>query len=222
MNRAAIKNAAVIGNPGCYVTAATLALMPALKAELLFPDPIIVDAGSGITGAGRSEKMAYNFCEAGEAASAYGVGAHRHQPEIERNLSIAAGKKTGVVFTPHLLPMSRGIIATCYATFDGEAPALPRDAAGRMAFVRKRYEAAYRDEPFVRLLPPGVMPTTRTVRLSNYCDIQVFVVHGGAMLEVVSVLDNMVKGAAGQAVQNMNLLCAFSETAGLDAVPAAF
>ena len=196
--------------------------MPALQKGLLVTDPIIVDAESGITGAGRSEKMAYNFCEAGEAVSAYGVGGHRHQPEIQRNLSIAAGKKAGVVFTPHLLPMSRGIISTAYAAFDAAAPGLPLDAPGRLEHVRRIYGEAYRDEPFVRLLPPGKMPTTRNVRLSNYCDVQVFVVHGGAMLEVISVLDNMVKGAAGQAVENMNLICGFDETAGIDAVPAAF
>jgi N-acetyl-gamma-glutamyl-phosphate reductase len=118
--------------------------------------------------------------------------------------------------------MSRGIISTAYATFDTKAAGLPADAAGRLEYVRRIYSETYRAEPFVRLLPPGKMPTTRNVRLSNYCDVQVFVVHGGTMLEVISVLDNMVKGAAGQAVENMNLLCGFDETAGIDAVPAAF
>jgi N-acetyl-gamma-glutamyl-phosphate reductase len=215
MYRPQLTGASLVGNPGCYVTAATLALLPALTAGIIETDAIIVDAGSGITGAGRSESLTYNFCEAGEAASVYGVGTHRHLPEMERNCSVAAGRPVRMVFTPHLLPMSRGIIATCYA------PLTPTHAT-TLESLRTLYADHYAAEPFVRLLPSGVAPSTRIVRLSNYCDLQVYLVQGGNMLQVVSVLDNMVKGAAGQAVQNMNLLCGFEETAGLDAVPAAF
>lgn len=213
MNREKIRQARVIGNPGCYVTAATLALLPALAKGLVKTELVIVDAKSGITGAGRNPTATNHFCESGESFAPYNVGKHRHQPEIARNMSKAAGKDVNVVFTPHLLPMSRGIIATVYAPL---AAPMTADEAHAL------YAEYYRDEPFVRVLPPGSTATTRNVRLSNYCDISVHVVNGGSMLEMVASLDNMVKGAAGQAVQNMNLMCGFAETAGIDAPPAAF
>lgn len=217
MYRERIREARIVGNPGCYVTSATLGLLPALKKGLVSTDTIIVDSKSGVTGAGRNPSMTNQFCECGESAMAYGVGAHRHQPEIRRNCTIAAGKDCGIVFTPHLLPMSRGIISTIYAP-------LAQEFSGRISAdeVRAVYRDFYKDEPFVRVLDGGKNPTTRTVRGSNYCDVQVYVVDGGRMLQVISVLDNMVKGASGQAVQNMNLLCGFAETAGLDMIPAAF
>jgi N-acetyl-gamma-glutamyl-phosphate reductase len=218
LNRVKIKRAGIIGNPGCYVTAATLSLLPALKAGLIKTDAIIVDAKTGVTGAGRNASLAYNICECGESVSPYGVGAHRHQPEIVRNCSIAAGKNVGIIFTPHLLPMSRGIISTAYAPF-ADPGMQPEE---RLANVRSVYEDFYRDEPFVRVLPVGRNPTTKNVRNSNYCDIQVYAVHDGGYLEAISALDNMVKGAAGQAVQNMNLMCGFPESAGIDMIPAAF
>jgi N-acetyl-gamma-glutamyl-phosphate reductase len=219
--REKIKAARIIGNPGCYVTSATLALLPALKCGLVKTDTIIVDSKSGVTGAGRNNAMTYNFCECGESVSAYSVGTHRHQPEIKRNCDIASGKDCGIVFTPHLLPISRGIITDVYAPLS-DAFAAQYGEPERPAEVRRVYADFYRTEPFVRLLPEGRLPATRNVRYSNYCDMQVFVVHGGKMLQVVSVLDNMVKGAAGQAVQNMNLLAGFAETAGLEAIPPAF
>ncbi len=213
MNRQKIAAASVIGNPGCYVTAATLALMPALEAGLISADMLVVDAKSGITGTGRNPTATNNFSESGESFMPYGVGKHRHQPEIARNLGKAAGKEVNVVFTPHLLPMSRGIIATCYARL--EKPLTAEEVHGL-------YEKRYGGEPFVRVLPLGTVATTKNVRGSNFCDISVHVVSGGTVLEIVSALDNMVKGAAGQAVQNMNIMFSAEETAGIDLIPAAF
>lgn len=213
MNRQKIAAASVIGNPGCYVTAATLALMPALEAGLISADMLVVDAKSGITGTGRNPTATNNFSESGESFMPYGVGKHRHQPEIARNLGKAAGKDVNVVFTPHLLPMSRGIIATCYARL--EKPLTAEEVHGL-------YEKRYGGEPFVRVLPLGTVATTKNVRGSNFCDISVHVVSGGTVLEIVSALDNMVKGAAGQAVQNMNIMFSAEETAGIDLIPAAF
>lgn len=213
LNRERIKKARVIGNPGCYVTAATLALLPALARGLVKTDCVIVDAKSGISGTGRTATEKNHFCESGECFAPYGVGNHRHQPEIARNMGAAAGKPVNVVFTPHLLPMSRGIIATAYAQLER-----PMGAEE----IRSIYAAHYANEPFVRVLPLGETATTKNVRLSNFCDVSVHVVNGGTLLETVSALDNMVKGAAGQAVENMNLLFGFDETAGIDAIPAAF
>ena len=217
LHRERIRGARIVGNPGCYVTSATLALLPALKKGLVDTGTIIVDSKSGVTGAGRNPSMTNQFCECGESAMAYGVGGHRHQPEIRRNCSVAAGKDCGIVFTPHLLPMSRGIISTVYAR-------LAPECAGGMtaAEVHGLYREFYGSEPFVRVLDSGKNPTTRNVRHSNYCDVQVYVVDGGRMLQIVSALDNMVKGASGQAVQNMNLLFGLDETAGIDLIPAAF
>lgn len=228
MNREQIKKASIIGNPGCYVTSATLGLLPMLKKGLVNTDCIIVDSKSGVTGSGRNPSMANQFCECGESFSAYKIGAHRHQSEIERNMTTLAGKKTNVIFTPHLLPQNRGILSTIYAPLTEEAASSLKakaqsDFEGDMASaIRAIYKEAYKDEPFVRVLPAGVAPTTRTIRYSNYCDLQVYVVNGGKMLEVVSVLDNMVKGASGQAVQNMNLMFGFEETCAIDFIPPAF
>ncbi len=225
MNRAEIRRSRVIGNPGCYVTSATLALLPALKADMLETDTIIVDSASGVSGAGRKTTETNTFCTCGESFSAYGVGAHRHQPEIARNCSIAAGKNVGIVFTPHLIPQSRGIVTTVYAPLSAAgARRIAESAHGTdaAAAVRELYTDFYKDEPFVRVLPAGMSPASRNVRFSNYCDMQVYVVHDGRMLEIVSTLDNMIKGAAGQAVQNMNIMFGCVETAGIDFVPPAF
>ena len=227
MNRESIRSARIIGNPGCYVTSVTLGLLPALKNSLVDVNTIIADSKSGVTGAGRNPSMTNQFCECGESFSAYKVGNHRHQSEIERNLSILAGTKANVIFTPHLIPQNRGILSTIYAP-------LTQSAAGTIAVeaekrgctpdevVRDIYRKTYENEPFVRVLDAGVNATTRVVRYSNFCDIQVYVVNGGKMLEVVSCLDNMIKGAAGQAVQNMNLMYGFGETEAIDFVPPAF
>lgn len=223
MNREKIKTAHIIGNPGCYVTSATLALLPALKNGLIEKDPIIVDSKSGVTGAGRNPTMTNQFCECGEAMSAYGVGSHRHQPEIQRNCQEICGERCGVIFTPHLVPMSRGIISTIYVPLTEKGRNLATGTAIPLTdVIRELYKDFYKDEPFVRVLEAGKNPTTKNVRYSNYCDMQVYVVHDGKMLQIVSVLDNMIKGASGQAVQNMNLMYGFKETTGIDMIPAAF
>jgi N-acetyl-gamma-glutamyl-phosphate reductase len=227
MNREQIRGARVIGNPGCYVTSATLALLPALKEGLVRTDCIIVDSKSGVTGSGRNPSMSNQFCECGESFSAYKVGCHRHQSEIARNCSLIAGTDVNIVFTPHLIPQNRGILSTIYAPLTEAGAARVASLAAEhggdaAAAVRALYEKAYAAEPFVRVLPAGVNPTTRTVRYTNFCDLQVFVVDGGKMLQLVSCLDNMVKGASGQAVQNMNLMYGFDERTALDFVPPAF
>lgn len=227
MNREDIKKARVIGNPGCYVTSATLALLPALKSGIIDTTTVIVDSKSGVTGAGRNPTETNSFCECGESMSAYKVGGHRHQPEISRNCSIAANKEVGIVFTPHLIPMSRGIVSTTYAPLTSaavESIAQQAKVAGISLsdVVRNMYKDFYSKEPFVRVLPSGVNAQSKNVRFTNFCDMQVFVVNNGKMLEIVSTLDNMIKGASGQAVQNMNLMYGFKETAGIDFVPAAF
>lgn len=226
MNREKIKKANVIGNPGCYVTSATLGMVPAVKNGLVdLKTPVIVDAKSGVTGAGRNPTMTNQFCECGESFSPYKVGAHRHQPEIAKNLKVAAdGKDVNVIFTPHLLPMNRGIISTIYAQLSEEGKKLVKGLSmeDASAKIREVYKEAYKNEPFVRVLDKGMNPTTRVVRYSNFCDVQVYVVNGGETLEVVSALDNTVKGAAGQATQNMNLMFGFDETEGIDWVPPAF
>lgn len=214
-----IAKASVIGNPGCYVTSATLALMPALKNGLVNTDCIIVDSKSGVTGSGRNPSMSNQFCECGESFSAYKIGAHRHQSEIVRNCSLIAKKDVNIVFTPHLIPQNRGILSTIYAPLSDEGVKL---AASGVSSIRAIYEDAYKAEPFVRVLPEGKNPTTRVVRYSNYCDLQLYVVNGGKMLEIVSCLDNMIKGASGQAVQNMNIMYGFEETSAIDFIPPAF
>ncbi len=213
MNRDRIKAGRVIGNPGCYVTAATLALLPALAHSLVKTDLIIVDAKSGISGAGRNPSATNHYCESGESFMPYNVGKHRHQPEIARNMTKAAGKPVRVLFTPHLVPMSRGIIATVYA---------PLEKRSSIEELHALWVSHYKNEPFVRVLPVGETATTRNVRGSNWCDISLHVVNGGETLVAVGAIDNMLKGAAGQAVQNMNLICGFDETAGIDLIPAAF
>ena len=214
MNREAIKTARVVGNPGCYVTAATLALLPALKAGLVdSAGAIIVDGKSGVSGAGRNPTATSHFCECGESVSAYSVGKHRHQSEIQRNCSILAGETVNVIFTAHLVPQSRGVFDTVYAPL--KTPTTTEE-------VRTLYEKTYEGEPFVRVLPEGVAANTKNVRYSNFCDVQVYVVNGGATLEVTSCLDNMIKGAAGQAVENMNLMAGFDESESLTFIPPAF
>jgi N-acetyl-gamma-glutamyl-phosphate reductase len=229
----------IIGNPGCYPTGASLGAFPALApgagGSAAPGGTIIVDAASGVTGGGREPSRAFHFPECSDAMAPYKVGAHRHIPEISRNLAIMAALANKpappLVFTPHLAPMNRGILSTIYIPLDpswqassgGGAPRPPSDAiAAKTAELRALYEDFYRGEPFVRVLPAGVFAATNRVRQSNFCDISVHIDQGGTTLIVISAIDNMVKGAAGQAVQNMNILMDFDETAGLDAVPALF
>ncbi len=209
--REKIKGSRLIANPGCYPTSAALALYPALKAGLIESENIIIDAKSGVTGAGRTMTQNTHFPECNEAFSAYKAGRHRHRPEIEQTLSRFAGKPVEITFTPHLLPVNRGILSTIYCTFH-EDPAI----------LRRCYEEVYEGEPFVTVLRDGEYADIRNVKLSNSCHISLHFDRERTRLVLCSAIDNMVKGAAGQAVQNMNLICGFEETAGLPAIAPAF
>ena len=204
--RDAVAGARLVAVPGCYPTTALLPLVPLVEAGLIEADGIIVDSKSGVSGAGRGAKETSLFAEVGEGIHAYGVAGHRHAPEIEQGLSRAAGRPVSITFTPHLVPMNRGILSTIYV-------GLRRAAAGDL---RAALAERYWGEPFVRVVPEGVAPATRHVRGSNHCLIGVFAdrIQGRAI--VLSVIDNLVKGAAGQAVQNMNLVCGFDETTALE------
>jgi N-acetyl-gamma-glutamyl-phosphate reductase len=203
--RERIKKARLIGNPGCYTTCSILAVHPLLKTGLVEPSGVIIDAKSGVTGAGRSEKLANSFCEVDESLKAYGVATHRHTSEIEQELSLAAGAEVIVSFTPHLLPIKRGILSTIYLT--PKAGVTEADIAAAYAM--------YNDEPFVQVTG-GALPEIKHVAGSNNCAIGFMLDKRANRLIVVSCLDNLIKGAAGQAVQNMNLLCGFGETEGLN------
>lgn len=208
-----IRNTSIIGNPGCYPTSVALGLAPALRSKLVSPVGIVIDSKSGTTGAGRKPTQTTHFPDCADAFSAYKVASHRHTPEIEQTLSKLAGEKATVTFVPHLLPVNRGILSTIYARLhDGVTEEQ----------LRAAYEQAYANETFVRVMPKGQAVNIRHVQCSNYCDIQLYVDTHTRLLVVTSVIDNMVKGAAGQAIQNMNLLCGFEETAGLDMIPIAF
>jgi len=208
----AVKTARLVANPGCYPTASLLPLIPLLNAGLIDEEDIIIDAKSGVSGAGRALKESSLFCEVSEGFAAYGVAAHRHTPEIEQGLSTAASTPVAVTFTPHLVPMNRGIFATIYVRFAGGSAIGSTDANA----LRVALAAFYADAPFVQVLEEGAMPSTRHVRGSNACHISVFSDRrpGGAIL--LSVIDNLVKGASGQAVQNFNLMFGLDETVGLD------
>ena len=204
--RPAIGNARLVANPGCYPTSAQLPLVPLVKAALIDADDIVIDAKSGVTGAGREAKQTSLFAEVAEGINAYGVAGHRHAPEIEQGLSEAAGRPIVVNFTPHLMPMNRGILATIYVR-------LAKGAT--LADLRKTLERAYEGEKFVRVTPEGRLPSTRDTRATNLCLIGLSKdrVSGRAIL--VAAIDNLVKGASGQAVQNMNAMLGIDEGMGL-------
>jgi N-acetyl-gamma-glutamyl-phosphate reductase len=242
LNRQKIKTAAknggglIIANPGCYPTAASLAAFPALSLGLYDGGTIIVDSASGITGGGREPARAYHFPECSDSISPYKVGSHRHTPEISRNFSFMEGTNpTGprpIVFTPHLAPMNRGILSTVYIPLAAKwncrtdfhsAPRPPsHEINERTSHIHGLYTEFYKNEKFTRILPPGLFPATGRVRLSNYCDISIQIDQNGQNLVVISAIDNMVKGAAGQAVQNMNIIFGFEEDSGLNTQPALF
>jgi N-acetyl-gamma-glutamyl-phosphate reductase len=207
--REKIKSARLIACPGCYPTAALLALVPIAKAGLIDADDIVIDAKSGVTGAGRGLKQNTLFSEAGEGLSPYSVAKHRHAPEIEQEIGAAAGASVMVNFTPHLIPMSRGELCTSYVKLIGATADDLRAALG----------AAYRRESFVHVAPKGVLPQTQNVRGSNYVQIGVFEDRIKGRAIVISVLDNLVKGSAGQALQNMNVVFGLEETTGLLQLP---
>lgn len=206
-----VKGARLIGNPGCYPTAVQLGLYPLLKAGLAdLSQTVIADCKSGITGAGRKAEKNLIYCETNDSINAYGVAGHRHTPEIAGGLSRMAGQTANVLFTPHLTPMSRGILATVYVKLK---------TAVTEAQVRALYEEAYKDEYFVRVLPQDVWPHTKWVAGSNFCDINVKPDEATGLLVVSSAIDNIVKGAAGQAIQNMNIMFGFEEGEGIGQLP---
>lgn len=205
------KDTRIIANPGCYTTTSILTLYPLVKEGIINPDTIIIDAKSGTSGAGRSAKVANLFCEVNESMKAYGVGTHRHTPEIEEQLGYACGRDDlKLIFTPHLVPMNRGILVTAYAN-------LAKDVT--YEDVKAAYDKYYDKEYFVRVLPKDVCPETRWVEGSNFVDIGFKIEPRTNRIIAMGALDNLVKGAAGQAVQNMNLLFGFDENEGLKMAP---
>ena len=204
VNRDAVAQAQLVANPGCYPTAVQLGFLPLLEAGLIDREQLIADAKSGVSGAGRKAATGSLLCEASENFKAYGVAGHRHLPEIRQGLETASGAPVGLTFVPHLTPMIRGIHATLYAQLLNTGEDL-----------QALFETRYRDEPFVDVLPAGSHPETRSVRGANHCRIAVHRPQQGNTVVVLSVIDNLVKGAAGQAVQNMNIMFGFQEQAGL-------
>lgn len=207
VNRDRIRGARLVANPGCYPTAVQLGFLPLIEKGLADVSHLVADAKSGVSGAGRKAEVHTLFAEAADSFKAYGVPGHRHLPEIRQGLAAVAGGPVGLTFVPHLVPMIRGIHATLYARVD---PAVD---------VQTLFEHRYRDEVFVDVLPAGSHPETRSVRASNLCRLAVHRPQGGEVVVVLSVIDNLVKGAAGQAVQNMNIMCGLDEAMGLDIVP---
>ncbi|MDH5302003.1 MAG: N-acetyl-gamma-glutamyl-phosphate reductase [Gammaproteobacteria bacterium] len=205
VNREQVRQARLVANPGCYPTAVQLGFLPLLEAGLVDASRLIADAKSGVSGAGRGASVAHLLCEASESFKAYAVPGHRHLPEISQGLTGLAGRSVGLTFVPHLTPMIRGIHATLYATTVKQAEDL-----------QALYEQRYANEPFVDVLPAGSHPETRSVKGANHCRIAVHRPQGGDTVVVLSVIDNLLKGAAGQAIQNMNIMMGLEETLGLE------
>lgn len=210
INREDVKKARLVANPGCYTTCSILTCYPLVKEGIIDPNTIIVDAKSGTSGAGRGAKVDNLFCEVNENMKAYGVATHRHTPEIEEQLGYACGEKITINFTPHLVPMNRGILATAYAS-------LKKDVTYEA--VKAIYDKYYADEKFVRVLEKDVCPQTKWVEGSNYVDVNFKIDPRTNRIIMMGAIDNLVKGAAGQAVQNMNLMFGLKESEGLELVP---
>ena len=210
INRDKVKNARLIANPGCYPTCSTLSIYPMVKEGLVDVSSIIIDAKSGTSGAGRGAKVNNLFCEVNENIKAYGVATHRHTPEIEEQLSYAAGEQVLINFTPHLIPMQRGILVTAYANLKKKVS---------YEEVKAAYDKYYANEKFVRVLDKGVVPETRWVEGSNYVDVNFKIDERTGRVIMMGAMDNLIKGAAGQAVQNMNLMFGLEESMGLEQIP---
>lgn len=210
INREKVKNCRLLANPGCYTTCSILSLYPLVKEKLILPDTIIIDAKSGTSGAGRGAKIPNLFCEVNESIKAYGVTTHRHTPEIEEQLGYANGAPITLNFTPHLVPMNRGILVTAYASLKEKTD---------YDTIRAAYDKYYQKERFIRVLDKDVCPETRWVEGSNYVDINFKIDERTGRIIAMGALDNLVKGAAGQAVQNMNLMFGLPEDEGLRMAP---
>jgi N-acetyl-gamma-glutamyl-phosphate reductase len=210
LHREKIRNAKIVGNPGCYPTGALIGFIPLIKKGIISYENIIIDSKSGVSGAGRDVVLGSLFCEVNEGVIAYKIFEHRHLPEIEQELSQLAQKKVNVTFIPHLIPMDRGILTTIYVNLNKKMKAEE---------VLNTFQECYRGEPFVRIYPKGKNPNTKDVRSSNYCDIGVNVNESDGRAVIVTAIDNLVKGASGEAIQNMNIMLGFPETMGLDVLP---
>lgn len=210
VNREDVKKARLVANPGCYTTCSILTIYPLAKEGLIDMNSIVIDAKSGTSGAGRGAKVDNLYCEVNENIKAYGVASHRHTPEIEEQLGYASGENVVLNFTPHLVPMNRGILATAYANLK---PGVTED------MVRAAYDKYYKEEKFVRVLDKGLCPQTKWVEGSNYVDVNFVIDNRTNRVIMMGAIDNLVKGAAGQAVQNMNLMFGLPETEGLNLVP---
>ncbi|MGN8645992.1 N-acetyl-gamma-glutamyl-phosphate reductase [Gracilibacillus sp. HCP3S3_G5_1] len=210
INKEAIKKARILANPGCYPTATTLGLIPAVEQGLVEHSSIIIDAKTGVSGAGRSLSLNVHFSEMNENLKAYKIGVHKHIPEIEQMLTERASEDIQVIFTPHIVPMTRGIMSTMYVDM--------KDNYSTKQLI-DIYQTYYQDHPFVRIRKEGVFPSTKEVYGSNYCDIGLYADERTGKLIIVSVIDNLVKGASGQAIQNMNVMYGWEERAGLDQLP---
>jgi N-acetyl-gamma-glutamyl-phosphate reductase len=210
LHREEIKNAKIVGNPGCYPTGALIGLIPLIKDGMISYENIVIDSKSGVSGAGRDVVLGSLFCEVNEGVRAYKIFDHRHLPEIEQELGQLAQKKIIVTFVPHLIPMDRGILTTIYVKLNKKM---------KSEDVLNTFQEYYRGEPFIRIYPKGKIPNTKDVRGSNYCDIGVIVNESDNRGVVVTAIDNLVKGASGQAVQNMNIMLGYPETMGLDVLP---
>jgi len=204
-----IKKASIIANPGCYPTSVLLGLAPVMGEDFINVNSIIIDSKSGTSGAGRGPAQPFMFCEVNESVRAYAIGVHRHTPEIEQELSALSKKKIKIIFTPHLIPMDRGILSTIYVRLKKKTT---------LSNMQKLYHQFYHKEPFVRVLKNGIYPATKAVKGSNYCDISISL--DKQTLIIVSAIDNLLKGASGTAVHNMNIMYGFDETAGLMSSPA--
>jgi N-acetyl-gamma-glutamyl-phosphate reductase len=230
----AAKEPVIIGNPGCYPTGASLGVFAALAKGLVGDGPVVINAVSGASGGGREPSRSFHYSECADSVAPYKVASHRHSPEITRNLAVMAAKAgrgaPSVIFTPHLAPMNRGILSTIYIPLPAQWRVMPsntalppsKDIEEKTAELREIYAEFYRGEPFIRVLPPGIYAATNRVRQSNFCDISINLDINGSTLIVATAIDNMVKGAAGQAIQNMNVLFGFDEKSGLGTIPIIF
>ncbi len=210
LHREKIRTAKIVGNPGCYPTGALIGLGPLMKKKLIHTDGIVVDSKSGVSGAGRDVVLESLFCEVNEGVKAYKIFAHRHTPEIEQELCGIAKKEVRITFVPHLIPMDRGILTTLYVQLTQKM---------KTEELLNLFKESYEGEPFVRVYPKGKLPNTKNVRGSNFCDIGAVVSESGDRAVIITAIDNLVKGASGEAIQNMNIMLGYPETMGLEVVP---